>query len=345
MIYKNNKLTVSLLFGLWLVLSSEILLALGVPANTTISNTATISYDVSGEIVNINSTSSFVVVELIDISVVWQDAANVSAISAENNVALTFEITNTGNGIEQYLLSVDGVLPGNDFNIAAAGLEIWIDDGDASWSAATDTLYNGSNGPVLNGAVASNDSIIVFVLATIPAAVSVGDLSSIELTAVSSTASAAGEVGNIGAEMIAAGDGGVDAIVGFSGATANEIGTIEIISAGVSISKTVTVIDTIGGNDPHTGATLRYTLDVQIAGSNSIDNLIIVDPIPNITSYTASSITLNSASQTDAQDSPLDFSDFNISNTNSVTVDLSQGGAVTIVPPANFIIEFDVTID
>ena len=262
MAYQNKKHYRVLALALALCMHSGLVLALGVPANTTISNTATITYDISGVSEIANATTAFTVVELLDISVVWQDAANVTAIQAENNVVITYEVTNTGNGVEQYLLAVDGALPGDEFDIAAIDLEIWIDDGDSIWSAATDTLYNGSNGPVLNGALASDDSTIVFVLADIPTTVAVGDLTYIELTATSNTANITGEVGNTGAEIIGAGDGGVDAIVGLTGATANDVGTIEIISAGVSVNKSITVIDTIGGNDPHTGATLRYTLDV-----------------------------------------------------------------------------------
>ena len=345
MLKKIKKSYLLLALSISVCVQSSFVFALGVPANTTISNTATISYDVSGFILSTDATASFTVIELLDISVVWQDAANIIAITSENNVVLTYEITNIGNGVEQYLLAVNGALPGDDFDIPALDLEIWIDDGDGNWSVAADTLYDGTNGPVLTGSSAANDSVIVFVVADVPAGLSFGDLSNIELTATSSTADTAGEVGNTATEIIGAGDGGVNAVVGVSGAIANAIGTIEIDAVGVSINKSVTVTDTFGGTEPHTGATLRYRLDVQIAGSSNIDDLVIVDPIPNVTSYTASSISLNSIAQTDAQDAPADFSDFNFSNSNSVTVDLSQGGTVSVVPPTNYVIEFEVTID
>lgn len=328
-----------------LALVTRSVAALGVPANTAINNTATVDYEIGGVSGSVNATSSFTVVELLDVELIWQDAANVTSISPQNNVAIRYTLTNTGNGIDQYLLNADGILPGDNFDIAPPDLGIWIDNGDDIWSSLTDTFYDGSNGPVLNGGVAGGDAVTVFIVANVGAGLTVGDLANVRLTATSMTADTAGQTGNTGAEIAGAGDGGVNANVGLSGAEAEATSNIEIISAGVSINKSFTVIDTLGGNDPHTGATLRYTLDVLISGINVVNNLVIVDPVPSTTTFTAGSITLNGVAQSDSQDAPADYSDFNVSNTNAVTVDLSEAGSVSITPPANFVIEFEVTID
>ena len=106
----------------------------------------------------------------------------------------------------------------------------------------------------------------------------------------------------------------------------------------------MTVIDTLGGNDPHPGATLRYQLDVTITGSVSVNNLVITDTIPINTTYTPGSIVLNSVAQTDAPFTVdgVDYAEFNGAD---VIVDLSQAGAVSIAPGAINTITFDVTID
>ena len=99
----------------------------------------------------------------------------------------------------------------------------------------------------------------------------------------------------------------------------------------VSIVKSVTVIDTLGGNDPHPGATLRYQLDVTVAGNTAVDNLIINDIIPANTTYTAGSIMLNGAVQTDIVDVPADFSravDILSLPVVSIEVDLGQGNKI-----------------
>ena len=116
----------------------------------------------------------------------------------------------------------------------------------------------------------------------------------------------------------------------------------------VVINKSVTVIDTQGGTDPHPGATLRYQLEVGIAGNVAIDNLVISDVIPANTTYTDGSITLNGVAQTDANDPPVDYSQaIDILNkpVTSIEVDLSQGGSLAVPPGSTNTIVFDVTIN
>ena len=113
-------------------------------------------------------------------------------------------------------------------------------------------------------------------------------------------------------------------------------------SSSVSLNKTVTVIDTLGGNDPHAGATLRYRIDVVIAGASNVNNLVITDPMPANTTYTPTSLSLNGVPQSDISDAPFDFSEYNGSN---IVVDLSQGGTISVTPGTPNQIIFDVTID
>lgn len=120
----------------------------------------------------------------------------------------------------------------------------------------------------------------------------------------------------------------------------------------VTINKTVTVIDTLGGSDPHAGATLRYQLDVSVVGNIAVDNLIISDVIPDNTTYSDASIRLNGVAQTDANDMPTDYSHARLSDADiftkpvlSIEIDLSQGGSVAVVPGSTNTITFEVTIN
>ena len=119
-------------------------------------------------------------------------------------------------------------------------------------------------------------------------------------------------------------------------------------SSPVTIVKTLTVVDTVGGSDPHPGATLRYQLVVSVSGNTAVDNLIITDVIPANTSYTDASILLNGIAQTDADDAPTDFSraiDITSKPVVSIEVDLSLGGTVAVTPGTTNTIIFEVTID
>ena len=120
---------------------------------------------------------------------------------------------------------------------------------------------------------------------------------------------------------------------------------IVIVPANVVINKTLTVIDTLGGTDPHQGATLRYQLDVIISGVGTVDDLIITDVIPANTTYTSTSIILNAIPQTD-----LDFATDGIDhaefNGTDIVVDLSEASTKNLtVADLPITIIFEVTID
>jgi len=108
----------------------------------------------------------------------------------------------------------------------------------------------------------------------------------------------------------------------------------------VSISKSAAIIsDGQSCNsapcDPIPGATIRYTLLVDVSGVGTAENLAITDSIPASTRYTPSSITLDSLALTDGPgDDPGSFSG------NLVSVDLGDTSG-----PANFVITLDVTIN
>jgi len=108
----------------------------------------------------------------------------------------------------------------------------------------------------------------------------------------------------------------------------------------VAITKSATVIsDGQSCNSapcaPVPGATIRYTLQVDVSGPGTAEDLVITDSIPTNTLYTPSSITLDSTTLTDGPgDDPGSFSG------NLVSVDLGNTSG-----PANFVITLDVTIN
>lgn len=127
----------------------------------------------------------------------------------------------------------------------------------------------------------------------------------------------------------------------------SDAGAYQLMSP-VSILKTVTVIDTVGGTDPHPGATLRYQLEVSVSGNTQVDNLLITDLIPANTTYTDGSMLLNGVAQSDANDAPADYSraiDILNKPVVSIEVDLSQGGSIFVAPGVTSVIIFEVTID
>lgn len=320
-----------LFFALLLLSGSQPVLAVGTSAGVDISSRATVDYTIAGA--SGITTSAPVVLrvgETIDLTVSWQDGANVAVNSPDTGRVIHFLLSNTGNGNDSYTLDVLNTLTGDQFN--PAFVSIYLDaDGNGLFDSATDTLYTaGNNDPVL----AADTSLAIFVLNNIPPSLNSGDLGNSQLNATSNTLS-----GTPGTSLAGAGENNSVAVVGNSGGTANDTATYIISGTAVALVKSVIITDPLGGNRPVTGATLRYRIDVTVTGPGTANGLVITDPIPTNTTYVAGSLRLNAIVLTDAQDG--DNGDVGSTNANTVTVNL---GDLAPASPTQSIY-FDVTIN
>ena len=185
-----------------------------------------------------------------------------------------------------------------------------------------------------------NVSVVLFVLNDIPAGLADGDSGDSRLNVQATTAGAAGSVA--GTILPGLGDSGADAVVGNSSAVASATGSYQVASTALDINITKSAAIISDGQscnsapcDPVPGATIRYTLQVDVSGTGTAENLLITDSIPDNTRYTPSSITLDSTPLTDTPgDDPGSFSG------NLVSVDLGKTSG-----PANVTITLDVTIN
>ncbi len=301
--------------------------ALGTPAGTPVTNTATVTYDVGTTSYTLSASAVFTVDERVDVVVTWQDAAPVLVAPADVDRQLTFLVTNTGNGNEAFALALDTLLAGDQFDPANA--RVYIDANDSGvYEPGVDPLYQaGLNDPLL----AADGARLVFVLADIPPATLNADRGDAELEATSLTGGVTGTI------VAGAGDLGTDAVIG--GGTSAVLGSYLVSDLFASIAKSAVVSDLGGGSTPAPGSTITYTLVVTPNGSGTISNLVISDPLPVFTSYVAGSLTLNAGSLSDAVDG--DAGDVGGTTANQVTVALGNlaGGSLPQT------ITFAVTID
>jgi hypothetical protein len=94
----------------------EAVQAAGVPAGTVIENTATVTYELSGATVTVDTNpTSITVAERIDV-IVTRQSPQVLVQPGETDRAILFRVTNTGNGDEAFALAIDSNIPGSDFN-------------------------------------------------------------------------------------------------------------------------------------------------------------------------------------------------------------------------------------
>jgi uncharacterized repeat protein (TIGR01451 family) len=307
-------------------------LAAGTPAGTVISNSAEVTFELNGTTATIQSnTVQLVVVERIDVTVILQSGQEQVAAN-DSGRTLLFSVSNTGNGVETYALAINSVLTGDDFDPVPATPAIFFDSDGSGDLTAADVAYDpGVNDPQLN----ADETINVLLVNDIPGTVLNGELGRSELTA-----SAVTGTGVPGAVFAGQGDGGLDAVIGSSGGEAAQFGEYIVSDVQLSVVKSVQVSDPFGGQQPLPGASLQYTINVEVTNGGTAIAAAVRDAIPAGTTYTANSITLNGAAISDAADGDAGELDTG-SATPAVVVrlgDLVQAdGLQTVV--------FEVTID
>jgi uncharacterized repeat protein (TIGR01451 family) len=265
------------------------------PAGTIINNNATATYDLPGGGTDsvTSNTVSLTVDELLDVGVAWTDGGDVSVAPAATGQVLTFRVTNAGNGDEAFRLSARDNGGGDDFDPSATSI-ILDGNSNGSYEPGIDTVYvPGSNDPVL----APDGSAVVFVLSSIPAGASDAQRGRIDLVAVAATGS-----GAPGTSFAGQGQGGGNAVVGATGADAEDDGYYKIVAASVAFVKSATVADPFGGATQVPGAIVTYRLVATVSGSGSLANLRIADAIPAGTTYRPGTLTLEGSNLSDAAD-------------------------------------------
>ncbi len=344
----EKKIVATFLFLLLLFTADSVFAA----ADQDISATARIDYVISGVPGFNEDTAVFKEDRLINFVVAESNGGSaVPVISGMTNAIMQFTVTNTGNGVQDFLLLAVNSAP-NPFGLPADNFD---PVGNLQTFVESSTPGNGylvaDDTAIFIDDLLPNETRIVYVLADMPA-VALGDVASVSLIAQIAIGGVAGEGAGINndnnARTSPAGNGysngGTNVLAGTAVSGPDTLatetvfndpagadpedrssdGVQDVIGNGqhsdtgayqvmspVNIVKTATVIDTQGGSDPHPGATLRYQLEVTISGNVAVDNLVITDVIPANTTYVDESIRLNGAVQTDADNTVVDFSKAN----------------------------------
>jgi uncharacterized repeat protein (TIGR01451 family) len=269
--------------------------ATGTPAGTNITNVATATYELpNGDETSVDSNSvTLKVDELLDVSVSWGDSADVPTSPGLVNQILKFAVTNGGNGPESFTLGTVANGGGDDFDPDVTSI-VLDSNGNGAYDAGVDTAYaSGTNDPQLD----PDQSIVVFVLSSIPAGAGDGHRGRVDLTAVAKTGS-----GAAGTSFAGLGEGGGDAVVGATGADGEDDGYYRVAKASVAFVKSAAVADPFGGTTKAPGSTITYTLAATVSGTGSLANLRVSDAVPTGTTYKADSLSLDGNPLSDADD-------------------------------------------
>jgi len=360
------------LLAVWILLllvAPQICWAAGTIAGTAISNTATLSYSL-GAIpqADIPATSlAFLVDEKVNLTVVGGVTTNVVPGSIAQ--ATAFTVTNNSNSALDFALTVTNVMGGDQFdpNTCSAYVE----------SGTTAGYQAGQDTATFIDELAPDATKTVYAVCNIPAAANT-DTGLVGLTATArgdftgangAYAATAGTLGAVITQTAGADTPGTVDIV-FADSQGTEDGaspdakhsarnTYQIAGAGLTVTKTASVLDPQGGSVVMPTSVITYQIAVNLGGG-TVTNLVITDPLPAETTYVSTgtgSITITCISGTytgggacgivtittpqplaTKTDTNLDadFADF---TGNTVTVSLGD-----VTGPADFVITFKATI-
>ncbi len=334
--------------------------AVGTPAGSIISNVATASYTQNGVLYSQNSNiNTLMVDDKVAFTLTAADVANVT-ISPSGKAYMTYLLTNTGNASHDYTLNA-AVTGTPDF--APAATPTFCADSAGTIPLTTDPNAGGL--PYV-GNLAPDSSKTIYMFITAPAQLTDGQKIFYLVTAesyqpanlglinpplkssVQATVDAASNKNtNLTTRYVVLADAhgnggdanrdGKYAVIAKDGANTT-IG-FRVLSTAASIVKSATVIDRTGGSQPASGATIRYTLYVSTTGSGTAFGVVVTDPIPANTTYTAGTLKLNGTLLSDTADG--DAGDVGGTTPGTVTVKL---GDISSTAPAH-IITFEVKID
>jgi uncharacterized repeat protein (TIGR01451 family) len=267
--------------------------AAGTAAGTTISNTATASYnDAGGAPRSVTSNQvDLLVDEILDVVVAPESTTDVVTQPSLTDQVLTYTITNKGNGPEAFVLTSNGTVGGDQFDPNPTSILLDIND-NGIYEPGIDPVYTGAT-----PALAAEQTLRVFVRSTIPASANDADRGIVSLTGQAVTGT-----GTPGTNFAGAGVGGSNAVVGATGAddVANRAYLVQ--NATIAFVKSQSVSDPFGGTKSVPGAIITYTLVATISGTGTLANVAVSDGIPANTTYQAGSLTLQAAGLSDAAD-------------------------------------------
>lgn len=266
--------------------------ASGTPAGTLIRNTAMVSFAIGGTVTTLQSTTNTVKVDqLVGVAVTPLFSTPVAV--GGTTTVLAYQVTNTGNGVDSFDLTAAPAVAGNAFNAVLQSVVV-DSNGNGIYDPGADAVIaNGAAGPAL----APDATLRVFVVVQPPASASDTQTSHVQLTASSVTGT-----GTPGTLFAGKGNGGVDAVVGLSGGTANALEALVASLAQVTLTKSAAIADPYGGANPVAGAVVTYSIVAHTTGSGTASGLVITDAFPAGTTYRAGTVTLNGVALTDAAD-------------------------------------------
>jgi uncharacterized repeat protein (TIGR01451 family) len=275
--------------------------ASGTAAGTTITNTATVDFQVGGVSQTAASGSdSFTVDRKVNLTVAEVGSTTTSVSPGQLSAVTTFLVTNTSNApldfnLAATQLSGGTAAHGGTDNFDATNVRMYADtNSNGSYDAGTDQQITYLD------QIAADASARVFVLVDVPLGRATGDVAGVRLTATAREATAASSLGAAITETSGANTSGVDTVFADTNANGNTArdgahfgeDDYTVLASALTVTKTSRVVsDPIHGTTNPLlipGATVEYCVAVaNAAGGATATSISVTDTLPATTTFDA----------------------------------------------------------
>ncbi len=282
-------------------------MAAGTTAGSSITNTATINYQVGGVAqAPINDGDTFVVDRKIDLTVAELGNATTVVVPGQTGAVTTFTVRNDANAVLDFALAVTQTTGGT----AAHG-------GTDNYDVTAPTIYRDTNGNNIYDAgtdvavtfldeLAADATVTLFVVANVPAGRATGDVANVRLVATAREGGLAATQGAVLVQTTGANTAGMDTVFADAAGVADaardaaqsDDDDYTVSTATLSLDKrSIVVSDPVNGTtNPKLipGAVVEYCIAVSnAAGGASANSIAVSDVLPATLTYVASSIRLD----------------------------------------------------
>ncbi len=284
-------------------------LAAGTTAGTTITNTATIDYQVGGVAQGQQSAANvFTVDRKINLLVEEVGTVTTNVVPGQTNAVTTFQLTNSSNEVLDFALVASQIVGGTAAHggtdtFDATNVRIYRDN------TVTGTVGSWDVGDTLVTYIdelVTDTAIRLFVVVDIPAALANNAVAGVTLRATARESGLAGSLGAAITETTGANTVGKDTvfadIAGVAGDVARDASHSDnddytVQTATLAVTKTSRVISDPFNNITNPklipGAVVEYCIAVANSGSVPATSVIINDPVPGQLTFSAGTILLN----------------------------------------------------
>jgi uncharacterized repeat protein (TIGR01451 family) len=246
-----------------IVMSMPVILAVGTPAGTSITNQANVTYtDINGNPLSVASNVVSTIVSQVASVTVAPDAA--ASANPGDTVFYGHQVTNGGNGSDTINLTA---VSGNGW----ATVLYADNNGDGAFDAGDTPLVDTDGDLVPDIGLLAADAVVnILAAVTVPPGTISG---AVDAMVVTGTSAVNGAISDIATD------------------------TTTVQAPDVSVVKSV-----VPAGPQVPGATLTYTVVVTNNGTGDANGVQLVDSIPANTTYVGASITFNAAGMSDAAD-------------------------------------------